>query len=64
MKRTLFFTALVAISISLSACSKGGEEDTGSGVEPIPPKVKVLSVATRVGVQNKIKVSGYIEPNG
>ncbi len=52
---------LFFVTIPLISCSKG--DSTGTGVEPVPPKVKVVRIADRVGVLNKIEVSGYIEPN-
>lgn len=63
LKRITYPFLILALSLSLANCGKGGGETEGSGVEPVPPKVKVISVGTRVSVQNKIKVSGRIEPN-
>lgn len=63
MKRRFYLMILLVASLSLIGCGKGGDDIEGSGVEPIPPKVKVVRVKERVGVQNKIYVSGYIEPN-
>lgn len=61
MRRLVFLIALFFVTIPLISCTK--DDSTGTGVEPVPPKVKVISIADRVGVQNKIEVSGHIEPN-
>ncbi len=62
MRRPLHLIIILFFCVTLVSCTKG-EDDGTSGVEPIPPKVKVVPAGERVGVQNKIKVSGYIEPN-
>jgi len=63
VRRTIHLLIILLFTATLMSCSKGDDDTTGSGVEPVPPKVKVVRVAERVGVQNKIKVSGHIEPN-
>ena len=62
IRKVYIFSILLAVLVFVS-CSKDGSDIEGSGVEPVPPKVKVVRVGSRVGVQNKIKVSGNIEPN-
>lgn len=61
MRRIAYLIALLAVALPLIGCTK--DDSTGTGVEPVPPKVRVVRIADRVGVQNKIEVSGHIEPN-
>lgn len=61
MRRISCLIVLLVVALPLIGCTK--DDSTGTGVEPVPPKVRVLRVADRVGVQNKIEVSGRIEPN-
>jgi multidrug efflux pump subunit AcrA (membrane-fusion protein) len=63
MKRLRELLIFFILPVFLINCAQGTDDQAGSGVEPVPPKVKVVRVADRTGVQNKINVSGRIEPN-
>ncbi|MEE9542871.1 MAG: efflux RND transporter periplasmic adaptor subunit [Thermodesulfobacteriota bacterium] len=64
MRRVFFFHIVFALALfTLTACSGEGDKVSKTGLSPIPEKVKVAPVGEKVGLLNKIKASGKIEPD-
>ena len=59
----LLYIVILTTLISIPACGGDGDRVSKTGLSPIPEKVKVAPVGAKVGILNKIKASGRIEPD-
>jgi multidrug efflux pump subunit AcrA (membrane-fusion protein) len=63
MRAIYSFIILFAFAFTITACGGDGDKVSKTGLSPIPEKVRVATVGEKVGVLNKIKASGKIEPD-